>query len=63
MKNTIRKYFNIYFVIGFIGVFSFLYMLSFIFVINDINNGSSVEINKAYIQHKKELCKQDPTQC
>lgn len=63
MRNKVSKYFNIYFVIGFIGVFSFLYMLSFVFVINDINSGSSVEINKAYIHHKKELCKQDPTQC
>jgi len=54
MKDKIKQYFNIYFVIAFIGIFSLLYMLSFMFVINDINSGSSAEIKKEKMQKLKE---------
>jgi len=54
MKEKIKQYLNIYFVIGFIGFFSFLYMLSFAFVINDIKNGSSSQIKKEKMEKLKE---------
>lgn len=54
MKDKIKQYFNIYFVIAFIGIFSLLYMLSFMFVINDINSGSSAQIKKEKMQKLKE---------
>ena len=54
MKDKIKQYFNIYFVIAFIGIFSLLYMLSFMFVINDIQNGSSAQIKKEKMQKLKE---------
>ena len=47
MKERIKKYLNIYFIIGFIGVFSVIYMFSFALVLNDVKKGSSVEIYKA----------------
>lgn len=56
MRKKFSKYFNIYFVIAFIGGFSMLYMLSFALVLNDINNGSSRAI-------KKKLCENDPKIC
>lgn len=46
MKEKIKQYLNIYFVIGFIALFSFLYMLSFAFVLSDVANGSSSQIKK-----------------
>jgi len=63
MKTKISKYFNIYVVTALIGGISFLYLLSFAFVINDVSNGSSLKMKKAYMEHKKQLCLQDPSQC
>ena len=54
MKEKIKQYLNIYFVIGFIGLFSLLYMLSFAFVLNDIQNGSSSQIKKDKMQKLQE---------
>ena len=50
MLQQIKKYMNIYVVVGFIGVFSLLYMLSFVFIINDVANGSSVEMKREYLK-------------
>jgi hypothetical protein len=46
MKDKIKKYLNIYVVVGFIGFVSFLYMLSFAFVINDVASGSSAQMKR-----------------
>ena len=56
MKKTIKKYFNIYVVTAFIGIFSILYLLSFAFVLNDVSGGSSREMKKVY-------CKKNPAEC
>lgn len=63
MKQTMSKYFNIYVVIALIGGFSFLYLFSFAFVLNDVANGSSSQMKKEYMEKKKQLCLKDPTQC
>ena len=63
MKNSISKYFNIYVAIALIGGFSFLYLFSFAFVLNDVANGSSSQMKKEYMEKKKQLCLQDSTQC
>ena len=63
MKQTMSKYFNIYVVIALIGGFSFLYLFSFAFVLNDVANGSSSQMKKEYMEKKKQLCIQDSTQC
>ena len=56
MKRKFSKYINIYVVIAFIGIFSFGYLFSFIFVINDVSSGSSLKM-------KKEFCSQNPEKC
>jgi len=48
--KRIKKYLNIYVVVGFIGVFSLLYMLSFVFVLNDVANGSSADMKREYLK-------------
>ena len=50
MQEKHKQYRNIYFVISFIGFFSLFYMLSFVFVVNDIQNGSSSKIKKEKMQ-------------
>jgi hypothetical protein len=55
MKKQIKKYLNIYVVVGFIGAFSFLYMMSFAFVLHDVTNGSSLQMKRDYLQKQKEL--------
>lgn len=54
MKEKIKQYLNIYFVIGFIGLFSLLYMLSFVFILSDIQNGSSAKMKQKEMQKLKE---------
>ncbi len=54
MKEKLKQYLNIYFVIGFIGLFSLLYMLSFVFILSDIQNGSSAKIKQEKMQKQKE---------
>lgn len=54
MLKQIKKYLNIYIVVGFIGVFSLLYMLSFVFVINDVANGSSADMKREYLKKNSE---------
>lgn len=56
MNKKISKYFNIYFVTAFIGIFSFLYLFSFAFVLSDVNNGSSRAM-------KQKLCEDQPKLC
>lgn len=63
MKTKISKYFNIYVVTALIGIFSFLYLFSFVLVIHDVANGSSLKMKREYMEHKKQLCLQDSTQC
>jgi hypothetical protein len=55
MPKRIKKYLNIYVVTGLIGFFSFLYMLSFIFVLHDVANGSSLQMEKDRIAKEKRL--------
>ena len=57
MKKEFKKYFNIYVTVGLIGAFSFLYMLSFAFVLHDVANGSSLQMKKDMI--KKQKCEQE----
>lgn len=54
MKDKLKQYTNIYFVVGFIGLFSLLYMLSFVFVLSDIQNGSSAKMKQQEMQKLKE---------
>ncbi|MEA3369971.1 MAG: hypothetical protein U9Q40_01375 [Campylobacterota bacterium] len=54
MKKIIKKYFNIYIVIALIGGFSFLYMLSFAFVINDVSKGSSLQMKRDMMKKERE---------
>lgn len=54
MKEKLKQYLNIYFVIGFIGFFSLLYMLSFVFILSDIQNGSSAKMKQKEMQKLKE---------
>jgi len=54
MKDKIKKYLNIYVVVGFIGFFSFLYMLSFVFILNDVANGSSAQMKRDLMKKQKE---------
>jgi hypothetical protein len=56
MKKTLSKYLNIYVVISLIGIFSFLYLFSFAFVLNDVATGSSSAI-------KKQFCLKNPAKC
>jgi len=63
MRKMVSKYFNIYVVIILIGGFSFLYLFSYAFVLNDVANGSSLQMKKEYMEKKRQLCLQDPTQC
>jgi len=53
MKRRVNKYFNIYVVSSLIGVFSFLYMLSFAFIINDVSNGSSLQMKRDMMAKQK----------
>lgn len=46
MRAKVKKYLNIYVVAGLIGGFVFLYLLSFIFVLNDVSNGSSAQMKR-----------------
>lgn len=55
MRQTVKKYFNMYVVFGLISAFSFLYMLSFAFVINDVSNGSSLQMKKDMIEKQKKV--------
>lgn len=55
MKEQIKKYLNIYMVVGFIGFFSFAYLLSFAFVINDVANGSSLKMKREMMAKQKEM--------
>jgi len=55
MKDKIKKYLNIYVVVGLIGFFSFLYMLSFMFVLNDVANGSSAQMKHDKMLKEKKL--------
>ncbi len=50
MLAQIKKYLNIYVVVGFIAAFSLLYMLSFVFVLNDVANGSSADMKREYLK-------------
>ena len=54
MKDKIKKYLNIYVVVGFIGVFSLLYMLSFVFILHDVANGSSLEMKREQLKKQGE---------
>ncbi|MEN8303822.1 MAG: hypothetical protein ABFQ64_07115 [Campylobacterota bacterium] len=63
MRNAISKYFNIYVLVALIGGFSFFYLFSFAFVLNDVANGSSSQMKKEYMEKKRQLCLSDPTQC
>ncbi len=53
MRETVKKYFNMYLVFGLISAFSFLYMLSFAFVIADVNKGSSLQMKKDMLEKQK----------
>ena len=53
MKATIKKVLNVYVVTGIIGGLSLLYMVSFAFVLSDVNKGSSVAIQKALMEKQK----------
>lgn len=57
MKRIIKKYLNIYVVIALIGGFSFLYMLSFAFIVNDISKGSSLQMKRDMIEKQKNSTK------
>jgi len=63
MKKRLSKYFNIYVIIALIGGFSFLYLISFAFVLNDVATGSSLQMKKAKIEKQRQICLKDPTQC
>ncbi|MDD2905657.1 MAG: hypothetical protein WBK95_03580 [Sulfurimonas sp.] len=56
MRKKLSRYFNIYVVIWFIGVFSILYLLSFAFILNDVAGGSSREMKKIYCTENPEEC-------
>ena len=56
MHKKTQQYFNIYVVVGFIGIFSLLYLFSFAFILNQVSSGSSRDI-------KKEYCLQNPVKC
>lgn len=56
MRKTISKYLNIYVVTGLIGIFSILYLISFVFILNDVTGGSSREMKKKY-------CEKNPQEC
>ncbi len=51
-----NKFFNIYFITALIGGLSIFYLLSFVFVLNDVSGGSSREMKKKY-------CKKNPHDC
>ena len=63
MKTQIKKYLNIYVVVGFIGFFSFAYMLSFAFILNDVANGSSVKMKKAFLEKQEKQKQHDEHGC
>ena len=54
MKEQIKKYLNIYVVLGFIVIFSLFYMISFAFIINDISKGSSLQMKRDMIKKQQE---------
>ncbi len=58
MTKRIKKYLNIYVVIALIGGFSFLYMLSYVFVMHDITKGSSLQIKRDMIKKQKNAIRQ-----
>lgn len=52
MKESIKKVLNIYVISALIGLFAVLYMISFVILQMDINNGSSLKM------HKEQMAKQ-----
>ncbi len=56
MRKTISKYLNIYVVTGLIGISSILYLISFVFILNDVTGGSSRDMKKKY-------CEKNPQEC
>lgn len=54
MKKQIKKYLNIYVVVGFIGFFCFLYLFSFAFVLHDVANGSSAKMYHKMLEEQKQ---------
>lgn len=50
MPKRLKKYINIYVVVGLIGGFSILYMLSLVFIMNDVANGSSLQMKRDYLK-------------
>jgi len=56
METGIKKYLNIYMVLGLIAIASVLYIFSFAFILNDVSGGSSREIKKKY-------CEKNPHEC
>ncbi len=53
MKQTIKKFMNVYVISVLIGFFSFLYILSFVVINGNISKGSSVEIKRAMLEKQK----------
>jgi len=54
MKDKIKKYLNLYVVVGFIAFFSFLYIISFVFVLNDVANGSSTKMQERLLKKQEQ---------
>ena len=55
MRKRIKKYLNIYVVVGFIALFSFLYMASFAFVLHDVANGSSLQMKRDMMKKQENM--------
>jgi len=55
MRKRIKKYLNIYVVLGIIGISSLLYLISYAFILHDVMNGSSLQMKKDKIAKEKKF--------
>lgn len=56
MNKKFSKYFNIYVVTSLILGFSIIYMLSFAVIINDVSNGSSLQMKRDMLKEQGLKC-------
>jgi len=57
MRKKLSKYLNIYVISGLIAFFSVFYIISYMFLFNDIQSGSSREMKKKYCEKYPQKCK------
>lgn len=55
-----QKYVNILFVTYGVAFFSLIYIFSYVFILNDVNNGSSRAMKQKFCQENPDKCRVAP---